>query len=191
MIMNSLFSLTFPWAADPTINTIAMVIGAISVVLVVSSYAMKNRLTIVITGLIARALAIVQYAMMGKIEGMVLNAVGVLCFELARRRETLSKPWRIAAYVFSNAIAVAVSVATYVSPISLLPLFGLLFHVNGAWRKRAMSVRLVTLPGCPLWFAYNFISGTYASCVGDALSFAIIVASLIKYDVLDKRKKQA
>ena len=189
--MNSIFSVNLPWVGDPTVNTIATVVGVIAVALVVASYAMKSRLTIVITGAIARLLFVAQYALLGKLEGMAMNLVVVICFELARRRDTMSKPWQIAAYAFSNAITLAAGILTYVSPISILPMLGLLFHVNGAWCKKELYVRLVSLPGCPMWFTYNLLSGVYASCVGDVLSFAILLASLIKYDVLDKRKRKA
>ena len=187
--MNVLYLATGSFAVGQTVNTIATVIGALSVGCVLLSYAQKKRLAIVIFGLIARVLAMVQYGMMGAIEGLVMNGCIAVCFELARRRDGIPVSWRRVAFVLSNAFCLVCGFLTYRTAISLLPTIGMLLHVNAVWCRREMTVRIITLVGSPFWFTYNLVSGIYACCVGDALSMIVIISSIIRYDVLKMEEK--
>ena len=175
---------------DSTYQTIATAIGVLAVVLLLLGYLQKHRLAIVLLGLVSRLLFIVQYGMLGATEGMVMNGCVAVCFELARRRDRLPPAWRTTTFVISNLLCVVCGVLTYRSPVSLLPVGGILFHVNGAWRQKEKHVRAITLAGCPLWLTYNLLSGVYASCVGDVLSMVVIISSIIRYDLPQRKAKQ-
>ena len=80
-----------------------------------------------------------------------------------------------------DALIVAVGLLLYESPLSLLPIAGVLLHTTAFWISDEKMIRFVSLLGSPFWFVYNFASRAYGSAVGDLLTMVSIVTAMIKY----------
>lgn len=69
-------------------NTAAFVVGILGVALIVLSYLQKKRKYIIFFGIVARALFILQYILLGAFEGAILDCAGIVASMLAQRKNT-------------------------------------------------------------------------------------------------------
>ena len=168
---------------------IALILGLAAVGCFLLSYLQERRNRILALNLTSRVLYVTQYLMLGAWEGAALDVAGAVSAALAQKRE---RPWfrRCRIFVFAgiNAAVITVGLLLYREPYSLLPLLGVLLQTDALWLKRERNIRLLSMAGCPFWFLYNFHSGAYGSCVGDALAFLFLAVSLVRYDVLGKEE---
>jgi hypothetical protein len=168
---------------------IALILGLSAVACFLLSYLQERRNRILALNLTSRVLYVTQYLMLGAWEGAALDVAGAVSAALAQKRE---RPWlrKCRVFVFSgiNVAVITVGLLLYREPYSLLPLLGVLLQTDALWLKRERNIRLLSMAGCPFWFLYNFHSGAYGSCVGDALAFLFLAVSLVRYDVLGKER---
>ena len=68
-------------------NTVAFIIGLLAVAFFVLSYLQKKRGVILTFNLISRVLYVVQYLLLGAIEGAVLDVLGSVSAAVAQRDE--------------------------------------------------------------------------------------------------------
>ena len=161
----------------------AFVVGILGVALIVLSYLQKKRKYIILFGIVARALFILQYILLGAFEGAILDCAGIVASMLAQRKNTpLIKRYETLFVLLSGGLVLGIGLIPYQSPISLLPIAGVLLHTGALWLDEEKWIRRVSLLGSPFWFAYNVISHAYGACVGDILSAASIVTAMIRYD---------
>ena len=157
--------------------------GHLGVALIVLSYLQKKRKYIILLGIVARALFILQYILLGAFEGAILDCAGIIASMLAQRKNTpLIKKHEVFFVLLSGGLVIGIGLIPYQSPISLLPIAGVLLHTGALWLDEEKWIRRVSLLGSPFWFAYNVISHAYGACVGDILSAASIVTAMIRYD---------
>ena len=168
-------------------NTLAFIIGLLAVAFFVLSYLQKKRGVILTFNLISRVLYVVQYLLLGAIEGAVLDVLGSVSAAVAQRDENnFIKKHKKAIFLVINAVIIVVGILLYKNVYSLFPLVGILLHTDALWLKKEKHIRIISLIGCPFWFTYNIVSGAYGSCIGDVLTFVAIGTSILRYDILGK-----
>ena len=164
-------------------NIAAFIVGILGVAMIVLSYLQKKRERIIVLNVVSRALFILQYILLGAFEGAILDCAGIIASMLAQRKNSpLIRKNEAFFFVLSGALVIGIGLIPYQSPISLLPIVGVLLHTGALWLNGEKGIRRVSLLGSPFWFAYNLISRAYGACVGDILSVASIVTAMIKYD---------
>ena len=162
------------------LDWIALILGLSAVACFLLSYLQEKRNRILALNLTSRVLYVSQYLILGAWEGAAL----------AQKRECRwMKKCRILLFVTINAAVITVGLLLYRDLYSLLPMLGVLLQTDALWLKREKHIRILSMTGCPFWFIYNFHSGAYGSCVGDALAFLFLAVSLLRYDLLGKDKK--
>jgi hypothetical protein len=172
------------------IEIIANVIGIAAVITFVSSYQLKKRRAIVTCNVISRALYVLQYLLLGAFEGAALDVMGVLASVLAQNMDKgVIKKHRTAFIIGINALIVTVGLLLYESPVSLLPIAGILLQTGAFWFRNERVIRRLSFIGSPFWFVYNFLSRAYGSSVGDLMTMVSIGTAIIRYDLPRKRKK--
>lgn len=169
---------------------ISLGVGLAAVACFLLSYLQEKRNRILALNLTSRVLYVTQYLILGAWEGAALDVVGAASAALAQKREgpRMSR-YRIPLFVAINAAVITVGLLLYRDVYSLLPMLGVLLQTDALWLKREKNIRILSMTGCPFWFLYNFHSGAYGSCVGDALAFVFLAVSLVRYDVLGKGKR--
>ena len=160
----------------------AQVIGIAAIAIFLLSYQQKERKRIIVLNAASRVLYIIQYLLLGAFEGAVLDILGAISSVIATKKDTpfLKKHLKLAV-VGIDLVIVGIGLTLYQSPLSLLPIAGILFHTTAFWISDERIIRWVSLLGSPCWFVYNFASQAYGSSVGDLLSIASIVIAMIKY----------
>ena len=161
---------------------IAQIVGFFAVAIFLLSYQQKERKRIIGYNVVSRVLYIAQYLLLGAYEGAVLDVLGAVSSVVATKKDTpfLKKHLKLAV-IGMDLVIVGAGLALYESPLSLLPIAGVLLHTTAFWISDERIIRWVSLLGSPFWFVYNFASQAYGSSVGDLLTMVSIVVAMIKY----------
>ena len=168
-------------------DILALALGLAAVACFLVSYLQRRRGRILALNLTSRVLYVAQYLILGAWEGAALDVAGAVSAALAQRRESpRMRKNRLPLFLGVNAAVVTVGLLLYRDIYSLLPLAGVLLQTDALWLKREKYIRIVSMVGCPFWFLYNFHSGAYGSCAGDALAFLFLAVSLVRYDILGR-----
>ena len=163
-------------------NTLAFVIGLAAVALYLLGYLQKKRKHIIALNVLSRALYILQYILLSAFEGAVLDVSGILSSVLAQKKNhPFIQKHTKAVFLGVNAVIIAGGLLVYQNIYSLLPIVGVLLHTSAFWLDDEKLIRRVSFLGSPFWFVYNFVSGAYGSCIGDALSMVSILVAMIRY----------
>ena len=174
------------------IEIISQIIGFAAVALFLLSYQQKKRKNIILLNVLSRVLYITQYLLLGAFEGAVLDILGAVSSVIAAKKDVgFIKRHTLLCMLLMDAVIVGAGLFLYESPLSLLPIVGILFHTTAFWISDEKIIRRVSLLGSPFWFVYNFCSRAYGSAVGDALSMVSIVIAMIKYRRCDEEKQES
>ena len=172
------------------VNIAANIVGVLAVVLYVLCYQMKRRNSIILMNAASRVLFVVQYLMLGAFEGALLDVLAFCVSILYRfRGQGILKNRDALTLILANAGIVGIGMLTYESPISLLPILGVMFETLAMWLKRERAIRVTSLLGAPPWLVYNTVSGAYGSSVGNVITLVSIAVAIVRYDVMGKEKK--
>lgn len=172
-------------------NTIATIIGVLATIIFVSSYQLKKRNHIIICNTSSRVLYVIQYLLLGAFSGAVLDVVGVFSAMIAQKKNSpFIKRFFIPVVIIVNAFIIGAGLILYKSPVDILPIVGVIFQIGAFWMTKEKHIRIISIISCPFWFAYNFTSGAYGSCLGDVISFISIAVAICRYDIFKKEEKK-
>lgn len=169
-------------------DIVALIVGLSAVACFLLSYLQSKRRRIVALNLTSRILYVAQYLILGAWEGAALDVMGAVSAALAQKRDKgWLRKWAVWAFVAVNIALITVGLLLYRNVFSLLPLLGVMLQTDALWLKKEKHIRILSITGCPFWFAYNFYSGAYGSCAGDFLACVSLCISLIRYDIKGRK----
>ena len=167
---------------------IAFVVGICAVACFALSYLQRDRKNIVILALVSRVLYVAQYVLLGAYAGAVLDVLSAISITFAQNKDRgFVARHKMLVFFMTNVAIVGAGITlalTVDGGLGLLSMLGVLLQTDALWLKKERNIRITSIAGCPSWFAYNFLSGAYASCVGDVLSFVSLSVSIVRYDLL-------
>ena len=170
----------------------ANILGLCAVAMFVLSYQFSSRRTLIILNATSRLFYIAQYILLGAYEGLVLDSVAfVISVSCGNRDSTVIKRYLPLVIVLCNVAIVTSGVLTYVSPLSLLPMLGVVFETQALWFRSEKMIRTVSLLGAPCWFIYNIFNQAYGSALGNVITVVSIGIAMIRYDILKKNQNTA
>lgn len=173
------------------VRNIAIVIGIISVIFYVVGYLQKKRAAIIITNMISRLLGITQYFLLGAFEGAILDISAIISSFLAEKKKYSFVRRNTKLFVIGvSLLIIGAGAITYKNVYSILPVIGVLIHTGAFWMDDEKKIRVLSLLGSPFWLVYNYISGAYPSCIGEALSIVSLVVAIIRYDIKKGEKQE-
>ena len=165
----------------------AQIIGVFAVITFLLSYQQKKRKNIILLNSTSRVLYIIQYLMLGALEGAVLDVLGTFSSVAAQNKHKSFISRHLKFVVISiNLIILAVGLMLYENIFSLFPVIGVILHTSAFWISEEKTIRLVSFLGSPFWLVYNLVSCAYGSAVGDVLTMVSIGVAIYRYDI--KRK---
>lgn len=168
---------------------IANIVGLAAVALFVLSYQLKSRRNIVLVNALSRLLYVVQYVLLGALEGAALDTVGFFISLLCHRRNKgFVKKYLPAVILCSNALILAAGVLTYQNIVSVLAISGVFCEITALWLNRERNIRIFSLLAAPLWLIYNLINAAYGSALGNAITIVSILVALVRYDILKRAR---
>lgn len=169
---------------------IAFVFGLVSTAFNFLSCLMKKRNNIILFNAISRVLVIIQYILLGAFSGAAIAVTAIMSTFIAQKKHTAFVSKNLVKIVLITSLMhIAVGLACAESLLGVLPIVGVLLHSGGFFVDKEKYIRLFLLIGQPFFFAYNFLSLAYASCVADVLAFSSVLVALFVYDIFPGLKK--
>ncbi|MBQ8311015.1 MAG: YgjV family protein [Clostridia bacterium] len=164
----------------------AQCVGFVAMGVAFFIYAFRDRRKILFTKLIADALWMIHYVLLGAHSGAVINTINVVREGVFYHKE---KPW--ASHLFwpflfvaANAVSTAFSWQGW---ISLLPLVGSSLNVLALWCASPKRIRLIALPALTMWEIYSILVGSVSSTIVNGISIVSILFAMGR-DLLERRK---
>lgn len=181
-------------------NIFVQCIGYLGVAGFITSYLQKSRKGIILFTFLARVFFVTHYILLGGYAGAAQNAVGGVASAIAARRGKKpfdSKFTPVLIILLTLTVGFGVIIITYIGDknlykalISLLPVVAMVVQNIALWLKKGTMIRIFTLAGIPLWFIYNFLSGSVPAMMSDTLSAISLIVSLVRYDIAPAVKEK-
>ena len=168
----------------------ANAVGVLAVVMFNLSYQLKARRNLIICNASARILYVIQYLMLGAYSGAVLDVTALFVSLIYKRAVSFDRRRRLITALFANAAVMGLGLLTYESPISLLPIVGVIFETTAMIPKEERRIRALSLLGAPPWLVYNLLSGAYGSAVGNVITLVTIGIAMLRYDLPKKAGRE-
>lgn len=168
-------------------NIVAQGIGMVGTALAILSFQQNTNKGIVRLQMISSLLFGVHFLLLGAYTGAAINAVGIarnFVFYFRDRSWANRKGW----LWFFLAVYLAVGVATYQNPFSILPLFGVLTNTVAFWIKDPRLTRFVTFPGSPCWMVYNIINGSIAGILAEGFVMTSLIVAMLRFGDFKRRR---
>ena len=89
-----------------------------------------------------------------------------------------------------SALVLWLGISSWEGMISLLAIIPKILTTVSYGMKNERILRLITLPSCLFWVAYNCIVGTYEAAVSDLLTFTSIIIAIYKFDFRERKREE-
>lgn len=90
-----------------------------------------------------------------------------------------------------SALVLLIGVYSWAGWVTLLALIPKLLTTVSYGLKNERMLRLVTLPSCLFWIAYNCIVGNFEAAISDFLTFISIVIAICRLDIRKRRTMES
>ena len=173
---------------EKTVWIIAQIIGIAALSCSVISFQQKTHKFILMLQLIANALFVLHFALLGAYTGAILNAIAMIRAIVFVNKD---KAWakNIAWLILFCVVSVATGVFTWDdSIISILPVLGMLFTTVAFWIKNPKYVRMVAFPSSPLWLIYNINCSAWGGVATEVINIISIIIAMIRLDFVKKKQ---
>ena len=163
---------------------LAQTVGILAVALFLLSYQLKTRKNIIIVNLTSRILYIIQYLILGAIEGAVLDFSGFILSFFARHKDkelALRHFKKIMTVILLSLVILGVYL--YENIFSIFAILGIMLEVVALWLTKEKNIRFLSLFAAPSWLVYNLNCRAYGSAVGNVLGIISMGFAMIRLDL--------
>lgn len=146
----------------------------------ISMYQFKKHRTIMLLMVLCSSLWCLHFACLGLVTPIFMNVINVLRAVVYSRKE---KKWASGNYIPALFIAAsaAVVIFTWENVWSLLPFFASVAATIGNWQADTQRLRILTIPVCVFWFAYNLINGSVAGMANETFVLVSVIVGLVRH----------
>ena len=172
-------------------------VGIIAMAFNILSYLQKTRKSVITFQLIGASLFSVNFFMLGKAVGGMLNLIAAIraVIYLNKKKFHADSPiWLIgfislyiASYVL-NFTLFGKEFTLINALIEVLPVIGMVATNLSYIKNDAKTVRLFGLVSSPSWLIYNIANTTIGAIICEVLSICSIISGIIKYDIKKKNE---
>lgn len=89
--------------------------------------------------------------------------------------------------VFS-VFVICIGFGSWVGPVTLLAVIPKILTTISYAMKNERILRLITLPSCFFWIAYNCIVGSFEAAIGDFATLVSIAIAIYRFDICKSKK---
>jgi hypothetical protein len=163
---------------------IIQAIGFVAVGLSIFAYQYNKRATMLGFDMSAAFLYALHFFLLGAPTGGAMNFIGgVRAAIYYKYPPTKARKWIFVLFMFSSCLA---TYYFWEGFISLLALGGTLSYGIAYWQTNPKYIRRYLLLSFPLWFAYNFIVGSYPGMLIELILLASNLIGQYRFDYLKK-----
>lgn len=157
---------------------VIQIIGFVGVALLFATFQVNNRKYMLRIFTLAQLVFVLHFYLLGGYTGAAMNLVSAFrAYSFERFRQHNSIFW-----IFLILISLMAAL-TWQGWVSLLPAIGSGIGTVALWQKNPRYIRLLSLLVSPFWFAYNFLTGSYAGMTGDSIAFISVAIAIYRFDV--------
>ena len=169
----------------------AQVIGILAVAALLFSYQLKRRKQIIFVNAISSMLYVLQYVLLGALEGAVIDVLTAVSTVVAHRKDTnfIRKHTKVVVWVLELSI-VAAGLVFYRNIFSLCSIAGAVCQTSAFWITEEKKLRLVSFLGTPFWLVYNLANSAYGAAFGSVLSVISVGLAIYRYDIRPKKQEK-
>ncbi len=160
-------------------SILAQSVGLAAFLISISSMHFSRRRTILLTQLLSAGIWAIHYFLLGAYTGVVMNIINVFKAAVFRKHNS-EHGQRWIPFAFGG-VVLGATLLTWQGWLSLLPMVSMLFSVYGLWQKDTQRIRSVSLVSPPLWFVYNFFSGSIAGALNEVVLLASNSVALFRH----------
>lgn len=148
-------------------HLLAQFFGFAGLALSLTIFQVNRRKGMLRISIMASSLYAIQYILLGAFTGAAMNLVGGLRgYAYYRLAPSKKHRWVLLSFM---GLAAAGALVTWQGPVSLLALAGSMCGSFSIWHKNPTYIRRWALLAPPLWFTYNFISGSYPGMISEII----------------------
>ena len=172
-------------------ETLALIVGLAAVFFFLLSYQFPKRKAIIACNVTSRVLYIAQYLLLFAFEGAAMDLSAIPSSVFAARKHTpFVQKHRFAIILGVNAFVIGIGALVWRSPLSWVPVVGVLLETNALWMTREKHIRWLSLAALPFWLFYNISCHAYGAALGNVLVIGSIVLAIRRYDTAKKETNQ-
>lgn len=163
---------------------IAQVVGIVAVSTFLISYQLKKRKNIILVNAISSVLYVLQYILLGALEGATIDILSTVSTILAHRQHKgfIARHTKLIIIIL-NLLFIFAGLSLYKNIFSLFPIVGAILQTSAFWITDEKKIRIVSFLGAPFWLIYNLVSQAYGATAGSALSIVSIGLAIYRYDI--------
>lgn len=165
----------------------AQLIGFVAVCFSFAIFQFNNRKKMLHISMCGQILYAIHFALLGAFTGSLMNVIGSARSYLFAKVDTDKKP--IALFYGFVLMYLVALFFTWKGPISILPVIGMISGTVAFWQTNPRHIRMIGLISPPLWFTYNFISGSYPGMLAEIVLLSSNLLGIYRFDFLPKFKK--
>ena len=168
---------------------VGQIVGIIAVATFLISYQMKNRKTIIFVNAVSNVLYVLQYILLGALEGATIDIISTVSTVVAHQKHKTFIAKHLKTLIIGiNLLFVLAGITLYKNVFSLFPIAGAILQTSAFWLTDEKKIRCVSILGSPFWLIYNLVSRAYGASVGSTLSLISIGTAIYRYDIYPNRK---
>ena len=160
---------------------ITQLLGAVAMALGVLSFQAKSSGRILVWQLTANCFWCAHYFLLNAYTGAFLNILAfvrnTLYYIIGKKNSDKIQYVAIGFCVLS----IVVSLITYQSWLSLLPMLGTAVQTFSFTAKSANKMRLFTMLGSPFWLTYNLMSGSISGAITETFAIISMIVGMLRY----------
>ena len=162
----------------------AQITGVLAVASYLLSYQFKKRKHIILVNATSSCLYVLQYILLGALEGAALDILSAInTFVAGRKDKGFVARHTMMVIIFLNLSFCVAGIWLYEDIFSLFPIAGAILQTSAFWITNERTIRLISVLGAPFWLVYNIANEAYGSAVGNILAIISLLIAIYRYDI--------
>ena len=162
---------------------IAQIFGAIGLILIVISFQMRRKKTLLKLQVMSCLMFVLQYICLRAPNGCVMNGIAA-ARNLAYSRYKKAPTWLVALVLATVAVS---AIVFYENPVGLLPGVATMIYTVGFASKNMRIVRGSDVLACLFYIAYNISVGAWMGLAATLLEMTFTIIAIIRFDIREPR----
>lgn len=164
---------------------IGQIVGFMALGFSLAIYQVNKRESMLLLAMFAAVLYAVHFSMIGATTAALLNVIAVArCFVFYRVVPRAKNRWIVYSFLAAN---IAAGIIAWQGPLSLFAIAGSMFGIIAAWQYKPKMIRRYGIIPPPLWFVYDFVSGSYAGMTMEVVRFCSNLVGQFRFDIRHKK----
>ena len=175
------------WTPEFIASQICVCIAAIAMA---STYFFKNRILILVLGIISTFFYAMQFLLLKEYAGVVVNVIGIIRGIWYFLETKYFKKHTKTSFIVIQSLSLVMVILTFGKWYSIFPLIASVMFNYSTWQKNIKVYRWCALPAFTSGVLYSIFCKAYFGIVTESVSLVVAIISLIKLYCEEKKHKK-